>query len=410
MSILSNEITAYEFMLSENFKMIRQSAEAQGLYAFAVDVNRDTSTTNSGTYLVITPLQDVREKLQYNGNLLNVQLDAQKNNDIGIFNPCCQIMSLDGYRSGKAFNITENALRNIKYQAFVVTAFYKHGFVDLPTVMSQKSVESLYSMWEDMNNTMNNTKLSLVSRKRYEAGYNKFVGNLYRRYMKISEERFVPVSKTQKVKSDFFVKNCVDTLVDRLNAGFREFFESEVQNYPKFFYYIDEKPALHLKDISKILAGSEYNPYSNDKEVTEWNITFPKNYEHEFYTMVQKYNLRNCRNMQPSILHVAKSADLEYYYCNIDKMKMLDSLSRIYDFRYYANIGNLEKLDKNGVQNIKIAFDKNQHEQVRRALEDILADEMRTVAVTSQDVAISKAQQNKIQHKHKMSDDLFERH
>ena len=355
---MGNQIKITDALQMTMYDKFKTAAREQGVYIEAIDCNHDApSFKNSGSYLVISPSKRYLLELQRHSGTINRLLEDQELMGPGGFNPnyrvidCAPLMKSAG---GDNFDAVMEVFRMIQDEASLVNCFREFGFNELPMFIHENAI---YEMVRLKNRSVD-PNLPEKIRKRYEKDYKKFVGSVYQKYCDLSEERMKPISPSQQVSKDFFIEHQMDTVQGVINRPFREYFEIAVKRHPKFVYYIDEKPSLHLRDLSNLYKGDGVNLWKNDREVTEWNITFPRCYEDVYYGIMLDFNTRLYHGQTKSIGELGKTEDLETLRVNITDMWNWDSLCKANGVKYYVNHGELEHLNFNATQSIKVAINK----------------------------------------------------
>lgn len=349
-----------DFCSSNEYKILKNKCESLGLYGFPIEFGKDSPHTDRGLYFVVTPSYRYMYDLQQASYKIPMLVDQQKQAGPDTLNPCYQVFNItDLGDSSEKWNTLMNIIRGINEQAAIVNAFYEFGYYDLPSFIHTSSIYEVL----DLDEKRHSNKIPEQIRERYNKDYKKFITFVYQKYKKITPDRLLPQSKSQKVNKNYFIDNAISTTTVRINKEFKEWFIEDIKKHPEFFYYIDNKAALSLKDLSNAYRGEGENIWSNLKGHSEYNMTFPREMEYIYYAKMLEWNMHGYQ-YEKRMTQVGNPKELLLIRVNWKDMWNWNSLCKANGVKYYINRGDLEPMNEAATQNILIAVNYKDKEMV----------------------------------------------
>lgn len=375
----------YDVFKQHFFGPIKNFANEQGLHAYILDYHSgNPQYSHAGLYLVVSPNKTYEDLLftkdEYFGHLVDNKLNSPNT----FFDANYVFVDISDFHGSVAkMDDMVQILRDIRSQAIIVNAVRDLGYNEYPTQVSKFAADELIRM----KNIIDDPKTPNYVANRYYESYKKLAGHIYSNSMTNSKEHFQPLkqAKNQKVKDPaFFVKNNVPTMCTQIHQDLRPYFENAIKDHPQFYYYIDEKPSLHLKDISQKYKGDGQNIWKDMKEEKEWQITFPACYQNIVYGIINQYINKDLQNNTENKFFLGYDSD-EVFSMVVDTrdMEWFDRAAGANDIPYYVNIGDLAPINRENFCKNTILVRQSDRERVSRLMEDRCKQFLKSPSVTN---------------------------
>ena len=380
-------------MQSDSIQNIRKMASDQGLATTIIEYrDEDPLWKNAGTYLIVSPNASYIRDIEIQDGAIDDLLEEKRQMGEGSFNPYYQVFDISEFWNYEHFDKAMTMMRKIQQQAVVINIFNSFGYEKLPVQIHQSAI------WEmqRMASYAEDESLPKNVRNRYARSYEKFVKEVYKKYMKVSEEKLLDNGRNQQVSEKIFINNRVDTTHETMSNYFRPYFEERVKDFPEFFYCIRMKPILQLQDLSMKTLADGSRPWSKEKGLTEWDIMIPTCYKHIYYQIMMEYNIKKAHcNSEERLSRVADPRDCGYIRINWYDLDNWDSLCKANGVKYYINHGDLETLDAKSVENVLVAINSKDFDMVCAIAERIERETVAVRSISPEEVAKSKAKVEK---------------
>lgn len=373
-----------KFVHTNDYKRLKALAESQHLliypyeYAHGKDLYKET-----GSYLIVSPNEKYYQDLADSPEAFPRLVDEKRVHGVDCFNPCYQVIDVSNYAMDlDGFSCYMEAVEAIENASTIINAFRECGHDDYPDMVSKQTVDEI----KDLNRKRHDTNLSYEVRDRFDKTFKTVVNYAHQQYMKANGRHYRPLITGQRVGEEYFSKNHITAVTDRINQYFMPYFMEQIQRYPDFYFALnDEKPAVELKGLDKLFKGKGKNPFENNKEITEWNITFPYGKRDEFYKILMEFNTRMYHGTRyPEQL--GNLTDVLTMRINFRDMDAFDQISNKMGIKYYINHGDLEFMDAEATMKPLIAFNKEDLRTVQKITEYIAVNLVNKTFLSKEEV------------------------
>ncbi len=368
---------AEEIKRTSAFTNVQRNLEGMGLSMDIIEYRHHPlqRTPYSGTYMVISPSTKHLTDLKNNPTYIEELLKMKGSKSSATFNPNYLIYDMSKYDNRDCFRFTTQTIRDAQIQANFITAIRENG---LPTIPNEVSAYAVYEIIR-LRDYAHNEALDKKVRDRYKKSYKEYVGHIYQRYTDKKDLQIKGIHNG-KVDKDFFMDNHIPCMFNQVNEQFRGYLESRAKAFPDFFYYIEEKPSLKLKDLSNF-GGI----WKKEKGVTEYQCCFPTSKEHIFYKIMMEYNMSSYRGQVKSLDALDPFGNYQKHLVCVADMWNIDSLCKANNVPYYLNHGEIEKFTHENTDKILMFIRNDDEEKLHSIFKRLMRESVQSQGITAQE-------------------------